>query len=451
MGRAEVRPAPEVLRLQEWPDPVPGPGQALVRVRAIGLNFADCAARLGVYPRVPPAPFVPGMEVSGEVIGLGDGVAGPPRLARRRRADLRRSRRAGGRESGFTASAARPDRLCRGSRAGGHRTHRRSRAVHRRAAAPGRAGARQRGRGRGRDDGGADGRGGRCGGGRGRIDGRQARSGGEPRRRSAFGYERYREALAGGVDVVVDSVGGRLFRPGWKALRADGRYVLFGFAAAIGARRVRYIRAALELARMGAVLPAALVQPCRTLAGFNLSLVPKLAAELQLRFERLEAMIASVDSARWSARSSPSRVCRQRTLSCRAAARPARWSSPSDEPRPARFLPPPPGPTLRSTASRCLLRRIRGWPDAGPGAPAPEPACSCARDRTGRSAPGPLAVLLPRIRPLGRSHRHPGADRPSGARGRRSTMATRGTGGLDDTPPTCRRSCSKSRIWPSRR
>ena len=97
--RAWVAPRygpPEVLRLADLPDPVPGPGRSLVRVRAIGLNFADCAARLGVYPRVPKPPFVPGMEVSGEVVALGEGVVGtaaghPGRCG----ADLRRPRRAG--------------------------------------------------------------------------------------------------------------------------------------------------------------------------------------------------------------------------------------------------------------------------------------------------------------------------------------------------------------------
>ena len=47
---------------------------------------------------------------------------------------------------------------------------------------------------------------------------------------------------------------------------------------------------------------------------------------------------------------------------------------------------------------------------------------------------------------LGRSHRHPGAARPSGTHGRRSTMATRGTGGWTTPPPTCRRSCCGSRL-----
>jgi NADPH2:quinone reductase len=107
----------------------------------------------------------------------------------------------------------------------------------------------------------------------------------------AAGYEDYPKALAGGVDVVMDAVGGALFRPGWKALRPNGRYVLYGFAAALGARRVRYLHAALELLRMGIVFPSTLVQPSRTLAGFNLSLVPQLAEDFQARFGHLEDML----------------------------------------------------------------------------------------------------------------------------------------------------------------
>jgi NADPH:quinone reductase-like Zn-dependent oxidoreductase len=63
----------------------------------------------------------------------------------------------------------------------------------------------------------------------------------------------------------------------------------------LGERRVRWLRAAGELLRMGVVLPQALVAPCRTLAGFNLSLVPHLAGELQERFGRLESLLAAGD------------------------------------------------------------------------------------------------------------------------------------------------------------
>jgi NADPH2:quinone reductase len=44
--------------------PMPGPGQALVKVEAIGLNFIDCYLRKGLYKT--PLPFIPGMEASGE-------------------------------------------------------------------------------------------------------------------------------------------------------------------------------------------------------------------------------------------------------------------------------------------------------------------------------------------------------------------------------------------------
>ncbi len=65
---------PEVLRVEERPDPPVGPGQVRVAVRAAGINFADLMARSGVYPDAPPPPCVIGYEVAGEVEGVGDGV-----------------------------------------------------------------------------------------------------------------------------------------------------------------------------------------------------------------------------------------------------------------------------------------------------------------------------------------------------------------------------------------
>lgn len=46
----------------------------MVRVRAIGLNFADIFGRLGVYPGTPKPPFIPGLEFSGEVSSVGPRV-----------------------------------------------------------------------------------------------------------------------------------------------------------------------------------------------------------------------------------------------------------------------------------------------------------------------------------------------------------------------------------------
>ncbi len=95
----------------------------------------------------------------------------------------------------------------------------------------------------------------------------------------------------GGLDVVLDSVGGRLTKKAWRRLGPDGRLVLFGFAAAAGPKRIRWIRAAREWIAMGCVHPASLVSACRTIAGFNLSLVPGLVNELRERWETLVTMV----------------------------------------------------------------------------------------------------------------------------------------------------------------
>jgi NADPH:quinone reductase len=74
---------PEVLRWEDVPDPVPGPGQVLLRVLAAGVNYADASRRTGgtSYPRPTPLPFTPGSEVVGIVETLGDGVTAVERGA----------------------------------------------------------------------------------------------------------------------------------------------------------------------------------------------------------------------------------------------------------------------------------------------------------------------------------------------------------------------------------
>lgn len=64
----------DVLRVEEKPDPKPKKGEALIRVRAAGLNFADILARQGLYPDGPAKPCVMGYEVAGVVEELGEGV-----------------------------------------------------------------------------------------------------------------------------------------------------------------------------------------------------------------------------------------------------------------------------------------------------------------------------------------------------------------------------------------
>jgi synaptic vesicle membrane protein VAT-1 len=68
---------PGVLTVRETPDPVPGPGEIRIQVRACGLNFAEVMARQGLYPDAPNPPCVLGYESAGEVDALGPGVDGP--------------------------------------------------------------------------------------------------------------------------------------------------------------------------------------------------------------------------------------------------------------------------------------------------------------------------------------------------------------------------------------
>ncbi|MGQ9495103.1 MAG: quinone oxidoreductase family protein [Thermoanaerobaculaceae bacterium] len=283
---------PEVLALRELPEPQPGPGEVLVRVRAIGLNFADCMARAGVYPKTPKPPFVPGMEVAGEVAALGAGVEVP--------------------QVGTPVQAV--------PIFGGHAEYVVVKHTHLRPLPPGlsfvdgasfvvtgltadhalftvgrlRAGERVAIL--------------AAAGGVGTLAVQlAARAGAEvmavassPEKRDlaaklgaqqCVSYQEYPEAVARGVDLVLDSVGGGFFRSGWRHLRPDGRYVLFGFASAAGPRRIRYGLALWQLLRMGVIHPFFMVQPGKTLAGFNLSLLPKLAPHLHARYQTLSQMV----------------------------------------------------------------------------------------------------------------------------------------------------------------
>ena len=65
---------PEVLVVRDLPDPEPGPGEVVLAVAAAGLNRADLLQRQGFYPPPPGASDVLGMECSGTVAAVGDGV-----------------------------------------------------------------------------------------------------------------------------------------------------------------------------------------------------------------------------------------------------------------------------------------------------------------------------------------------------------------------------------------
>jgi NADPH2:quinone reductase len=65
---------PEVLKLEEVPDPAPGAGQVLVEIKAIGVNPVETYIRAGKYPLRAALPYTPGSDAAGIVRGVGSGV-----------------------------------------------------------------------------------------------------------------------------------------------------------------------------------------------------------------------------------------------------------------------------------------------------------------------------------------------------------------------------------------
>jgi NADPH2:quinone reductase len=66
---------PEVMQLEEIPDPQPGPGQVVVRVHAVGINPVETYIRSGIYPK-PPTPFTLGNDAAGVIETVGSEVEG---------------------------------------------------------------------------------------------------------------------------------------------------------------------------------------------------------------------------------------------------------------------------------------------------------------------------------------------------------------------------------------
>jgi len=65
---------PEVLLYTDVPDPIPAAGEVLVRMEAAGVGRPDVLLRTGVYRWMPPLPAIPGAELGGHVVAVGEGV-----------------------------------------------------------------------------------------------------------------------------------------------------------------------------------------------------------------------------------------------------------------------------------------------------------------------------------------------------------------------------------------
>jgi NADPH2:quinone reductase len=66
--------SPDVMKLEDVPEPVPGPGQVTIRVHAAGVNPVDTYIRAGAYARKPSLPYIPGTDVGGVVHAIGANV-----------------------------------------------------------------------------------------------------------------------------------------------------------------------------------------------------------------------------------------------------------------------------------------------------------------------------------------------------------------------------------------
>ena len=93
--------APEVMKLEDVSDPVAGPGEALIKIEAIGINPVDTYIRSGVYAMLPELPYTPGGDAAGTVEAVGEGVS---RVAKGDRVYL--AGIAGGLNRGATAEMA---------------------------------------------------------------------------------------------------------------------------------------------------------------------------------------------------------------------------------------------------------------------------------------------------------------------------------------------------------
>lgn len=286
---------PEVLGIRDMPMPTIASGEVLIRTKAIGLNFSDVFARLGYYPGTPKPPFVPGIEVSGTVEDVGKGVGS---LKKRDRVFAFTKLKGYAEYVSVPAAFVSPmpkkmsfeegaaflvtyltayhalvtlahiqkgERLLLHAAAGGVGTAALQMARQLGVTVFATVGSQSK------------------------LD--LVRDLGAT---LAINYNEgdfeeiiRRETNGYGVDVVLDSVGGRVFRKGWRLLAPMGRYVLYGYAAVVSGKGVRKIKALREAISVPLVYPPSMVTKNVSLMGFNLFFVTDKIAYLRKATQQL--------------------------------------------------------------------------------------------------------------------------------------------------------------------
>lgn len=270
--------APDVLKILEKPVPQPKPGEVLIRTKTIGLNFADVMGRLGLYPSIPNPPFVPGIELAGIVEKVGEGIkslcVGDRVVAFSKQGAyaeygcvMAEHARVIPENMSFEEAAAfsvtyfsayhglvtlanmqRGEKLLLHAAAGGVGTAAIQICKHLGIEVFATASSQEKLE----------------------IARRQGAEHLINYRTEDFGEVVRAKTNNYGIDVVLDSVGGKIFRKGWKLLAPMGRYVLYGFAAVTGEKRINKLKALNEFLSVPLIHPPSIVSRNVALMGFNL-------------------------------------------------------------------------------------------------------------------------------------------------------------------------------------
>ncbi len=269
---------PEVLEIRETPIPKPTPTQILVKVRAIGLNFADVMGRFGVYPGTPKPPFILGLEFCGDVVDVGADVtlfkggervmgysrhgshaeylcvheslaiAVPPQMSYEEGASFPTSYITAYHGIVKLANIQPGEKLLVHAAAGGAGIATLQLARHLGAEIFGTAGTEEK-----------------C---------TIARNHGAHHsinyNSADFAQEIRTITNDYGVDVVMDAVGGLVYDKSWSLLAGMGRYILYGLAAVAGKGALNKLKAATVMSIMKPIFAPSLMSANKAIFGFNL-------------------------------------------------------------------------------------------------------------------------------------------------------------------------------------
>jgi NADPH:quinone reductase-like Zn-dependent oxidoreductase len=286
---------PEVLEVRQSPDPDAAAGQVRLRVHAAGINFADLAARTGLYPDAPPLPCVVGYEAAGVIDQVGPNVTGfavgdrvlamprfggytdtlvvpalqvyrlPEKMSFEEGAALPVVYLTAHHAMLYTGNLPRGAKVLIHSVAGGVGLAALELARARDCVVIGTCSP-------------------------GKFEFVKARGCQHPIDSGADFVPQVEQIVgAAGLDLILDPVGGVTTKRGYRLLAPCGRLVCFGFSAAQGGKRANWIGAGWQVTRMPWWNPLKLMNDNKTITGVNMG---HLFDQLQILRPQIEALLA---------------------------------------------------------------------------------------------------------------------------------------------------------------